>query len=208
MHCHQGADRTGMASVLYELLHTGATLQEARRRLGPSSGHLPLGRTGWIDCFFDLYQSWLTETAQEHSRDVFLSWVNEHYCPAEGRARFEVLDPAPGPDGLLRTSKFVPRQLTVRCHNDSPLPWQFKTQFLAGMHLVFHLVDEQERTWAFDMMGRFDRTVAPGGFVDLAVPLPALPPGRFQLRLDLSLTQHATFLQLGNDLLVVNLEAL
>src|SRR5262245_49055740 len=60
LHCHQGADRTGLASVMVMLLR-GATLDEALRQLGPASGHVPIGRTATIDHFFGLYRDWLDE---------------------------------------------------------------------------------------------------------------------------------------------------
>jgi hypothetical protein len=204
LHCHQGADRTGLASVLYFLLRTDASLAEARRRLGPSTGHLRVGRTGWIDRFFDLYQDWLTAAGLPHSRAVFLAWLDDYYCPAEGRARFEFLDAAGR--GTVSAPRNTPRVVRVRCRNDSGVAWQFRTHALAGLHLNYCVVDAQERTVFAASAGRFDRRVAPGESVDLSLPLPALPPGRFQLRLDLVLPQHATFLQLGNDMLVVDLE--
>src|SRR5262249_32743977 len=75
LHCHQGADRTGLASVLAVLLRTSATLPEARRHLGPASGHLPIGRTRHIDHFFDLYEEWLAEQGREHTPQLLRRWA-------------------------------------------------------------------------------------------------------------------------------------
>ena len=71
VHCHQGIDRTGMASALALLLYTDSSLDEALHQLGPRYGHLPLGRTGNIDRFFELYREWLAGKGTTHSRRTF-----------------------------------------------------------------------------------------------------------------------------------------
>src|SRR5262245_54910481 len=40
IHCHQGADRTGLAVAAYFLLRTEAPLAEGRRHLGLATGHI------------------------------------------------------------------------------------------------------------------------------------------------------------------------
>ena len=54
-HCKQGADRTGMASAIYLLLHTDTPLTQASDNLGCAIGHIPLGKTSSLDRFFNLY---------------------------------------------------------------------------------------------------------------------------------------------------------
>src|SRR5262249_8847826 len=49
LHCRQGADRTGLASVMVLLLQTDTGLDEARKQLGLRYGHFALGRTGYLD---------------------------------------------------------------------------------------------------------------------------------------------------------------
>src|SRR5262245_7422331 len=65
LHCHQGADRTGLAVVAYLLLRTDVPLAEARRHLGLATGHVAAGRTGRIDRFFELYEEWLAAGGAE-----------------------------------------------------------------------------------------------------------------------------------------------
>src|SRR2546421_649022 len=66
IHCHQGADRTGLASVMALLLRPGVPLAETRRQLGLASGHVSIGRTGHVDHFLDLYETWLARTDRPH----------------------------------------------------------------------------------------------------------------------------------------------
>jgi hypothetical protein len=206
LHCHQGADRTGLAAVVFFLLRQGVSLEEAKRHLGPASGHLPLGRTRYIDRFFRLYEEWLAKRGREHSPGAFRLWVRDDYCPGEGRAEFELID-APAKKGnalSLRAGKAT--RLTVRCRNTSIRPWRFQPGTTAGLHAVWTLLDDQEQTFAEEPAGLFEAEVAPGGHIDLTIPLPPLPAGRFQLRIDLVNAQHGSFLQLGNDLLLVDVE--
>jgi protein tyrosine/serine phosphatase len=63
MHCKSGADRAGVAAVLYK--------------------HFKQGKTGMIDFFFATY---LEET--KASRKPFLQWVDEDYDPERVKAAF------------------------------------------------------------------------------------------------------------------------
>src|SRR5438132_805594 len=67
LHCRQGADRTGLASVLVMLLQTNLSVEEARRHMSVRYGHFPLGRPTNLDRYLDLYDDWLQETGRTHS---------------------------------------------------------------------------------------------------------------------------------------------
>jgi hypothetical protein len=205
-HCFQGADRTGLAVAVWFLLRPGVSFAEARSHLGPGTGHLRVGRTRFIDRFFDLYGDWLAKHLVDHSPPVFRQWASDHYCPDGGRAEFAVVDPPLPPGKVLARKARQSSVLTIRCRNTSISPWRMQTGPNAGIHLVWYLVDEKERWLRLDRAGLLDRQVNPGEHIDLRIPLPALPPGRFQLRVDLFDAQQGSFLQLGNDLLLVDME--
>jgi protein tyrosine phosphatase (PTP) superfamily phosphohydrolase (DUF442 family) len=208
-HCHQGADRTGMAAVMALLLLPGVNLAEARRQLGPAYGHLPLGKPRHIDRFFELYEGWLAGEDLDHSPDVFRDWVRRHYCPGEGRAELTLLEPLkhrPGRPPALALRAGRPRQVRLRCGNTSLAAWAFQPGTNAGVHAWWSVHDRDDRPVRMERAGLFHATVQPGGHIDLVLPLPGLPPGRYELRVDLASEQHAFFLQVGNDLLVVELE--
>jgi protein tyrosine phosphatase (PTP) superfamily phosphohydrolase (DUF442 family) len=205
-HCHQGADRTGLASVLYFLLRTATPYAEARRHLGLARGHVALGKTHFIDRFFELYEEWLAESGLEHSPDVFRRWACDLYCPDEGRADIALLSAAQGKGGVLRLRAGEWTTLRVRCRNLSLRTWQMSPLPSAGVHLIWCLTDEDDRSFDAGRVGLFRARVAPGEAIDLTVPVPPLNPGRFRLRLDLLSPQQGWFLQLGNDLLLVDVE--
>ena len=83
MHCKSGADRAGLASVLY-LLDQGEPVVTARRHLSRRYLHLGWTRTGILDAFVDVYARRL-ETGPISVRD----WVRDEYDPAAVQALFD-----------------------------------------------------------------------------------------------------------------------
>jgi hypothetical protein len=204
-HCHKGADRTGMASAIALLLRTNTPLEEARRQLGFRYGHLPLGRTVYIDRFFDLYEQWLASRGLTHSPPIFRRWIEEDYCPGECRCRLELLQPSRQP---LHIPGPMPLALRVRCHNTSIEAWRLHPAENSGTHLFFVLTNEKDQRVAEGKAGLFYAVVPPGEFIDLTVVLPGLvQPGRYELRLDMEQEQHAYFLQTGSQPLICTVEA-
>ena len=210
LHCHQGADRTGLASVMIALLHTDATLPEARRHLGLRGGHLDMGKTRHMGRFFDLYQAWLEGLDEAHSPALFRAWIVNHYCPGDSRAEVAILEPLVQRENqrpLLRLPACRGRVVEVRCRNTSLEPWHFHPGGNVGVHLWWTLLGRDEKLVSGERAGLFHATVAPGEHIDLKLALPPLKPGTYELRLDLSNEQHGFFAQLGNDLYVIELEA-
>jgi protein tyrosine/serine phosphatase len=84
LHCKSGADRAGIASVLYLHFRKGEPVDKAMRMLSLRYGHVKQGKTGVLDYFFEKYL--------EHSRTSGLSlieWAEKHYDPMELRAEFQ-----------------------------------------------------------------------------------------------------------------------
>jgi uncharacterized protein (TIGR01244 family) len=76
MHCKSGADRAGLASVLYQVLREGVPVEEAVKQLHARFGHFRTADTGILDFFFERYV--------EHNRarpTPFLEWVDTIYDP-------------------------------------------------------------------------------------------------------------------------------
>lgn len=82
MHCKSGADRAGLASVLYLLAH-GATPEEAARQLSWKRAHFRISRTGILDAFVTSYAQ-----ARQSTDIGFLDWVDTVYDPEELTAAF------------------------------------------------------------------------------------------------------------------------
>jgi protein tyrosine/serine phosphatase len=74
MHCKSGADRAGVAAVLYKHFKMGMPISAAIEQLSFKYLHVKQGKTGMIDYFFATY---LDETKE--SGKPFLQWVDEDY---------------------------------------------------------------------------------------------------------------------------------
>lgn len=84
MHCKSGADRAGLASVLYLLDQEGADMATARGELSFKYLHIKHSETGILDFFLDAYAARHAET-QVSVRD----WVAEEYDRDNMIARYE-----------------------------------------------------------------------------------------------------------------------
>jgi protein tyrosine phosphatase (PTP) superfamily phosphohydrolase (DUF442 family) len=83
LHCKSGADRAGLASVLYLHLMEQVPIKEAKRHLSLRFGHVRHADTGVLDAFIDRY---LAHAAKEPVD--FFAWVDNHYNPAELKKSF------------------------------------------------------------------------------------------------------------------------
>jgi protein tyrosine phosphatase (PTP) superfamily phosphohydrolase (DUF442 family) len=193
MHCRRGADRTGLASAIVLLLYSDADLSRARRELGMRYGHVALGKTAQLNGFLDLYEEWLSERGQAHSPEVFRRWVGKEYCPAECRCTVELCSP------LDVVPAGRPFGVTLRVRNTSIRPWRLRRGTNAGIHAIAVVYTADYCTAGTGRGGLFDGVVAPGEGVELTVPLPALPAGRYRLMADMIDEQHCWFMQTGSE---------
>lgn len=89
IHCKSGADRAGLAAVLFLFLHEGRPLDDALDQLSLRYGHIRQGKTGVIDAAFDGYIA----HAREHGialddTGAFFDWVDSAYDPATVKENF------------------------------------------------------------------------------------------------------------------------
>lgn len=83
-HCKSGADRAGLFSVLYLVLHENQDVENAmRRHLSLRFGHFRQAKTGLLDFFFETYLAY----AKVHPID-FYTWSQTVYDPAAVKAGF------------------------------------------------------------------------------------------------------------------------
>jgi predicted protein tyrosine phosphatase len=202
LHCRRGADRTGLAAAVALLLLTDATPAQAARQLGARYGHVALGRPAHLDLFLELYSDWLLARGLTHSSAVFRRWATEEYRAGSCSARVELLTPRP-----LRLRRGEPASLRVRAHNTGDRPWHFRPTLTAGVHVGFHVWDEQDVQVAMDKAGLYDAEVSPGGSLEVTLALPALErAGRYRLMVDLSDERQCWFFQTGSEPLEEELE--
>lgn len=74
MHCKSGADRAGMASALYLLLHTDVPVAKAKKQLSARYLHFRGSKTGVLDYMLDSYEAVAAETGIS-----FRDWVYTDY---------------------------------------------------------------------------------------------------------------------------------
>jgi predicted protein tyrosine phosphatase len=79
IHCQQGGDRTGMASVLVLLLQTDAGINAAKGQLSLRYGHYPYGRAAVMDRYLAAYERWLGKEGLEHSPAHLRRWIDQVY---------------------------------------------------------------------------------------------------------------------------------
>jgi protein tyrosine phosphatase (PTP) superfamily phosphohydrolase (DUF442 family) len=175
IHCAKGADRTGLASTIVQLLYTSCDLATARRQLSARYGHFPVGRTTVLDQFFDYYETWLAARGEDHTPERFRRWVKNDYCPGPFRAGLTVLAPTPLEAPVGRG--FV---VTIRATNLAIEPWVFNTGGAGGIKFRYALYRDQEPVFK-GQAGQVARIVRPGesivfaaGFPPIASPMEGL----------------------------------
>jgi len=86
MHCKSGADRAGLASVLYLMTQEGKTLAQARPHLGPRYLHLKGSKAGVLDHMLDMYAE-----RDAHAPIGIEEWIAREYDPDALTRSFESL---------------------------------------------------------------------------------------------------------------------
>lgn len=83
-HCKSGADRAGLMSALYLLIHLKRPVEEAQKELSWKFGHFKSAKTGILDYFLETY-------AEAHNQRgiEFMEWVDVEYDPAELAEKFK-----------------------------------------------------------------------------------------------------------------------
>ncbi|WP_424930954.1 tyrosine-protein phosphatase [Amaricoccus macauensis] len=84
MHCKSGADRAGLSSALYLLLHTDMPVEAAQAQLSAKYLHFRRSKTGVLDFMIDSY------AARAHRAPIsFRDWLFSEYDPDALMAHFQ-----------------------------------------------------------------------------------------------------------------------
>jgi protein tyrosine phosphatase (PTP) superfamily phosphohydrolase (DUF442 family) len=180
IHCKAGADRTGLVSAMALLLMTDATLDEARKQLLPRFGHFRFGRTAAMDEFYDQYTLYLQSRSETHSREGFRHWLLNEYCPGPARSTLELVEKSP-----LKFPAGSAFAFQVKATNRSNTAWELKPGIYAGVHASYRVYNEKREPFVDTRTGFRFETVPPGGSTIFALPVIALPPGRYLLIVEL-----------------------
>ncbi|KAA9009890.1 fused DSP-PTPase phosphatase/NAD kinase-like protein [Histidinibacterium aquaticum] len=84
MHCKSGADRTGLAAVLWLMIKQGKSLDEARGQLHWRHHHWRNSRAGILDEVLDLYAARLRQ-----GEIAIDDWIRQEYTKEAAKEAFE-----------------------------------------------------------------------------------------------------------------------
>ena len=147
-----------------------------------------------MDRFVDLYAEWLQSIGCAHSPDLFRHWAMVRYCPGACSGRIEPTADFPA-DARLAAGQV--HRLRVNARNTSVRPWRLRTGTMQGVYARYSVVTEAGATVFAERAGLFDATVPPGEVVALTLGVPALPPGRYSLQVELCEGEANSFTQFG-----------
>lgn len=82
LHCKSGADRAGIMSALYLLMHKGRPASEALKQLSFKYLHVRQAKTGLLDTFIEAYLPYEAEGV------TFFDWIDNIYDPEALQANF------------------------------------------------------------------------------------------------------------------------
>jgi len=194
LHCRQGVDRTGLASVVYKLLQPEYPLAEAADQLSVRFGYLPVNGTQNMRRFVRLYEAWLEQRDVQHSPNLFRHWATREYCPGACRAEYEPAD-LQAWQAVKSAHRATTLKLSVR--NASVQAWRFRSGPWRAVHARYSIKGSDGRVVYHERAGLFEKTVGVHERADLEIGLPPLPPGRYRLWLDMIDVDENAFCQFG-----------
>jgi hypothetical protein len=95
IHCKSGADRTGLASAVYLMVHRGESPECAEGAFSIDFGHIPLGGPEHLHEPLEEYATWLRARGLTHTPERFRDWVKDDYEPGGDRTDPPPLQPGP-----------------------------------------------------------------------------------------------------------------
>lgn len=191
LHCQQGADRSGLASVIVLLLYSDADYETARRQCSPRYGHFPVFHTKEMDRFFDMYEAWLA--GNPHSPQRFRDWANHHYLPGNAVASLELIPPK------RKCRHHPPVAFHVKATNKSREPWHFHESGQRRGVTLRYVVDGPKGRVCSSRTGYLSRCVHPGESIEFDLTIPRIAEaGLYRLHADLA-QDNFDFAQFGSQ---------
>ena len=95
LHCEWGAERSGLASALVELLRPGGSLESAWSQFGPYYLYLPTADGLMMRGHVDAYARWLGARGWGHTPERFVEYAETAYTPGTPSREHWPYDPYP-----------------------------------------------------------------------------------------------------------------
>lgn len=164
IHCRHGADRTGLAVAIYQILYCGKSLDEAMSSYSLKCGHTGLAYGRHLPHLFDIYRDWLGTEQQEHSPEQFRRWVSGLDSIGQYGAMVEVVNHSTVADPTIG--------ITFRVTNTSDYTWQMQTESQDGISLLVHLEKGDGIDLASVDVHAWDPVVTPGKSIEMHATIP------------------------------------
>jgi protein tyrosine phosphatase (PTP) superfamily phosphohydrolase (DUF442 family) len=95
VHCEWGAERTGLASAIAELLRPGGSLEDAERQFSAYYLFVNAKDGRVMSGHVRAYRDWLRAAGQEHAPERFRTWLAKVYRPGSPSREYWPYNPYP-----------------------------------------------------------------------------------------------------------------
>ena len=114
IHCHRGADRSGMAGALALAIEKDPPLSVLKKQFSLRHGVVRFN-TSIGPLLFSQYEKWLNMTGNLHSRNNLLFWVKKEYVDPNGNIEFYIdhIENVMFDENNIFTIKNVPNKISV-----------------------------------------------------------------------------------------------
>lgn len=136
IHCHRGADRSGMAGALALAIEKDPPLSVLKKQFSLRYGVIPFNNSvGHL--LFSQYEKWLNMTGNLHSRDNLLFWVKKEYVDPNGNLEFYIdfVENVMFDEDKIFTIQNVPHRISV-------VGWAFDARNRLPVEDLYVIIDD------------------------------------------------------------------
>ena len=136
IHCHGGADRSGMAGALALAIEKDPPLSVLKKQFSLRHGVIRFN-TSIGPLLFSQYEKWLNMTGKIHSRDNLLFWVKKEYVDPNGNLEFYIdfVENVMFDEDKIFTIQNVPHKISV-------VGWAFDARNKLPVEDLYVIIDD------------------------------------------------------------------
>ena len=136
IHCHRGADRSGMAGALALAIEKDPPLSVLKKQFSLRHGVIRFN-TSIGPLLFSQYEKWLNITGKIHSRDNLLFWAKKEYVDPNGNLEFYIdfVENVMFDEDKIFTIQNVPHKISV-------VGWAFDARNKLPVEDLYVIIDD------------------------------------------------------------------
>jgi hypothetical protein len=136
IHCHRGADRSGMAGALALAIEKDPPLSVLKKQFSLRHGVVRFN-TSIGPLLFSKYEKWLNMTGRIHSRDNLLFWAKKEYVDPNGNLEFYIdhVENVMFDEDKIFTIQNVPHKISV-------VGWAFDARNKLPVEELYVIIDD------------------------------------------------------------------